>query len=261
MSGAWESPATWATLSAKATTWTLLLSRLSGFMAGLPWLGSEAFPALVRLLVGALLALALMPAVPAAPSLPEGLWGGLAVVATELALGLLLGSGVAWILEAVALAGALMDMQMGFSFAQVLDPTTGQSGSLSGALLSQGAGLLIFTTGLHHAMLLALAESLRLAPLGQGLPLALPALLDTFARLMGQGLRLATPLLAVLFLLDLALALGGKFMPQLQLLQLGFPLKIALGLLVLGGLLRRFDAWLGPLLEAAPREALKLLAG
>ena len=54
----------------------------------------------------------------------------------------ILGSAVAWILEAVAFGGALMDIQMGYSFAQLLDPATGQSASLSGTLLGQVAALI-----------------------------------------------------------------------------------------------------------------------
>ena len=50
-------------------------------------------------------------------------------------------------------------------------------------------------------------------------------------------------------------------MPQLQLLQLSFPLKIALGMTVLGLVLRELAPWLTPLLASAPKLALKLLGG
>jgi flagellar biosynthetic protein FliR len=78
---------------------------------------------------------------------------------------------------------------------------------------------------------------------------------------MAKGFQLAVPVLAVLFLLELVLGISGKFMPQLQLLQLSFPLKIALGLMVLGLVLRELGPWLEPLFEATPRLTLKLLGG
>ena len=59
--------------------------------------------------------------------------------------------------------------------------------------------------------------------------------------------------------MDLVLGISGKFMPQLQLLQLSFPLKIALGLVILGLMLRQLEPWLVPLFERAPRIALRLL--
>jgi flagellar biosynthesis protein FliR len=58
---------------------------------------------------------------------------------------------------------------------------------------------------------------------------------------------------------DFVAGIAGKFMPQLHLIVLTFPLKIAVGLVVLGIVLREFGPWLQPLLEAAPREALRLL--
>ena len=74
-----------------------------------------------------------------------------------------------------------------------------------------------------------------------------------------RGFQLAFPVLFVLFLVDFIAGISGKFMPQLQLLQLSFPLKIATGLVILGLLLREVGPWLVPMLEAAPRLSLKLL--
>jgi flagellar biosynthetic protein FliR len=182
-------------------------------------------------------------------------------MATELAIGLLLGTVVAWVLEAVAFAGTLMDTQMGFSFVQFLDPATSQSSSVSGSLMMQVAALLIFVTGLHHQMILALVDSYRVAPMGHGLPLQAMGLVTLIGQLLAKGFQLAFPVLAVLFLLDLLLGISGKFMPQLQLLQLSFPLKIALGMVILGLVLRELGPWLRPMFDAAPRLTLKLLGG
>jgi flagellar biosynthetic protein FliR len=168
---------------------------------------------------------------------------------------------VAWVLEAVAFAGSLMDMQMGFSFVQLVDPATSQSTSISGSLMLQMASLLIFVTGLHHQMILALVDSYRVAPMGQGVPLQTLGLVTLIGQLLAKGFQLAFPVLAVILLLDLILGISGKFMPQLQLLQLSFPLKIALGMTILGLMLRELGNWLTPMLEAAPRLTLKLLGG
>jgi flagellar biosynthetic protein FliR len=79
--------------------------------------------------------------------------------------------------------------------------------------------------------------------------------------LIAKGFQLAFPVVAVLFLLDLVLGISGKFMPQLQLLQLSFPLKISLGMTILGLMLRELGPWLAPLFDSAPRLTLKLLGG
>ena len=232
----------WAFTGAKAALWVLVLTRVTGLLATFPILGSEQMPMQLRAALGALLATVILPVLPSAPVVPTGIPALMALMAGELAIGMLLGTVVAWILEAVAFAGTLMDTQMGFSFVQFLDPSTGQNSSISGALMMQMATLMVFITGLHHQLILALVDSYRVAP-------------------MGQGVQLAFPVLAVLFLLDLILGISGKFMPQLQLLQLSFPLKISLGMVILGLVLRELGPWLRPLLESGPRLALKLLGG
>jgi flagellar biosynthetic protein FliR len=251
----------WALMGAKAALWVLVLTRVTGLLATFPILGSEQMPMQLRAALGALLATVILPVLPAVPALPTGLPALVALMAGELAIGMLLGTVVAWILEAVAFAGTLMDTQMGFSFVQFLDPATNQSASVSGTLMMQMATLMIYVTGLHHQLILALVDSYRVAPMGQGVPLQVMGLITLIGQLLAKGFQLAFPVLAVLFLLDLILGISGKFMPQLQLLQLSFPLKISLGMVILGLVLRELGPWLRPMLESGPRLALKLLGG
>ncbi len=251
----------WAFTGAKAALWVLVLTRVTGLLATFPVLGSEQMPLQLRAALGALLATVILPVLPTAPVLPTGIPALVALMAGELAIGMLLGTVVAWILEAVAFAGTLMDTQMGFSFVQFLDPATNQSASVSGTLMMQMATLMIFVTGLHHQLILALVDSYRVAPMGQGVPLQVMGLITLIGQVLAKGFQLAFPVLAVLFLMDLILGISGKFMPQLQLLQLSFPLKISLGMVILGLVLRELGPWLRPMLESGPKMALKLLGG
>jgi flagellar biosynthetic protein FliR len=256
-----SSHALWAFTGAQAALWVLVLTRITGLLAAFPLLGAEQMPIQLRAAFAALLATLILPVLPVPTSVPSGIPALVGLMASELAIGLLLGTVVAWILEAVSFAGALMDMQMGFSFVQLLDPATSQNASISGSLMMQMAALLVFVTGLHHQMIFALVDSYRVAPMGQGVPLQVMGLVLLIGQLLAKGFQLAFPVLTVLFLLDLILGISGKFMPQLQLLQLSFPLKIAMGLVILGLLLRQLGDWLTPMFESAPRLALKLLGG
>ena len=256
-----SSSALWAFTGAKAALWVLVLTRITGLLATFPILGSEQMPLQLRAGLGALLATVILPVIPVPATMPTGLPELVGLMASELAVGLLLGTVVAWILEAVAFAGALMDTQMGFSFVQIIDPATSQSTSISGSLMMQMAALLVFITGLHHQMILALVDSYRVAPMGQGIPFQATGLVILIGQLLAKGFQLAFPVIAVLFMMDLTLGISGKFMPQLQLLQLSFPLKIALGSVILGLVLRELGPWLSPLLASAPRLTMKLLGG
>jgi flagellar biosynthetic protein FliR len=254
-----SNPALWTLTQGKVMLWILVLTRLTGLMATFPGLGQERIPIMVRASIAILIAMVLAPVIPAPSQLPSGLWAMVGVMATELAAGLLLGVLISWIVDAVIFAGQLMDFQMGFSFVQFIDPATSHSVSISGSILSQLVLLFLFISNLHHLMILGLVESFRILPIGQGLtgnPLGVVALLG---QLMGRGLQLALPIMIALFFVDVIEGISAKFMPQLQLIQLAFPIKISIGLIILGFILREFPAWIGPILESAPREALRLL--
>ncbi|MCE1229756.1 MAG: flagellar biosynthetic protein FliR [Firmicutes bacterium] len=243
----------------KIVVWVLVLTRITGLVAALPGLGQERLPLMPRVALGLMLAVILAPVVPPPSEIPTGIWHMAGYMVTEMAAGLLMGLFVGWIVEAVGFAGQLMDTQMGFAFAQFLDPATARPASVSGVMLMQLTILFIFVSGLHHQMILALVESYRLVPMGAGLPGNPLQIVSTVGQLLGKGLQLAFPVLFTLFLIDALQGISARFMPQLQLMQLAFPLKIGVGLAILGVVLRELFSWLMPLFQAAPREALRFL--
>lgn len=254
-----SNPALWTLTEGKVLLWILVLTRLTGLMATFPGLGQERIPIMIRASMAILIALVIAPVIPIPAQLPTGMWGLVGVLAIEFAAGLLLGILVSWIVDAVVFAGQLMDFQMGFSFVQFIDPATSHTVSISGSILSQLVLLFLFISNLHHLMILGLVESFRILPIGHGLagnPLGVVAMLG---QLLGRGLQLALPIMIALFFVDVIEGISAKFMPQLQLIQLAFPLKISVGLIILGFIIREFPAWIEPLLESAPREALRLL--
>jgi flagellar biosynthetic protein FliR len=255
------SPALWAFTQAKALVWLLVVVRLTGMLATMPGFGQTRVPLLARTALVVLLATVLAPLVPMPKALPDGVWSLAAVMVTEVSAGLLMGLCVAWIVDAVAFAGQLMDTQMGFAFVQFLDPVSSHTVSISGAMLTQVTMLFLLVSGLHHQMIAALAESFRILPIGQGIPLRPLDLVAAMGQIMVRGLQLAFPVILTLLLIDVMEGIAGKFMPQLQLIQLSFPIKIGIGLAVLGLLLREFVYWLQPLLEEAPKAALRLVMG
>ena len=259
MSPLLSNPALWTLTQGKMMLWILVMTRLTGLMATFPGLGQERIPLEIRAAVTILISLVITPVVPVPAQMPTGMWALVGVMATELAAGLLLGVLVSWIVDAVSFAGQLMDFQMGFSFVQFIDPATSHPVSISGSILSQLVVLFLFISNLHHHMILGLVESFRILPIGQGLsgnPLGVVAMLS---QLMARGLQLALPIMIALFFVDVIEGISAKFMPQLQLIQLSFPIKISVGLIILGFTIREFPAWIEPILESAPREALRLL--
>jgi flagellar biosynthetic protein FliR len=243
-----QNPAIWA------------FTQVKGLLASMPGFGQTRTPLLIRVALVVLMSMVLAPVVAPPKALPDGMYQLTGIILTELAAGLLMGLCVAMIIDIMAFAGQLMDTQMGYAFVQFLDPVSAHPVSVSGALLTQLTMIFILVSGLHHQMIMALAESYRIMPIGQGLPLKPLLLVAQIGQIMVRGFQLAFPVMLTLFLIDVMEGISGKFMPQLQLIQLSFPIKIAVGLTVLGVVLRELSAWIRPLLEDAPRVALRLLA-
>jgi flagellar biosynthetic protein FliR len=253
-------PALWSLTQAWVLAFFLTLLRLGGLMAAMPGFGQTRVSLTVRIVMVAMLALVISP-LAGRPAVPvASVWDLAGIMVTELGTGVLMGLAVAWIVDMVAFAGQLMDAQMGFSFVQLLDPVSAHPVAISGSLLNQVTMILILVSGLHHQMIRALVESYRILPMGQAFSLNPQLVVMDMGRILEKGFQLAFPVLFVLFIVDFTAGLAGKFMPQLHLITLTFPLKIAVGTTVLGIVLREFGPWLQPLLEEAPREALRLLA-
>jgi flagellar biosynthetic protein FliR len=98
------------------------------------------------------------------------------------------------------------------------------------------SGVMFFALGLDRAVLRLFADSLDSIPAGSyrfGVGSAQP-LIELGAALFSTGLRLALPVMALLLMLDVALALLGRLNQQLQLLTLSFPVKMLTALLAMG---------------------------
>jgi flagellar biosynthetic protein FliR len=155
--------------------------------------------------------------------------GGLsAAIASEAVMGITIGLGIAFVMELLSMAAQVSGLQAGFGFASTIDPNTQND---SGVLLIAAetiAGLLFLASGLDREVVRAFAGSLERFPPGQ---FALNATIgEAIVKLSGGifslGVRLALPVVALLGMVDLALALLGRLNAQLQLVSLAFPVKM-----------------------------------
>jgi flagellar biosynthetic protein FliR len=102
-------------------------------------------------------------------------------------------------------------------------------------------GSLFFALGFDRQVLRLLAESLERIPdpAGEFSGASAQVLVDMTASLLSVGVRLALPVVAVLVMVDVALALLGRLNSQVHMMSLAFPIKMLAALLVL--------AWVAPL--------------
>jgi flagellar biosynthetic protein FliR len=213
----------------------LVLTRMAGAMIFVPLPGVRNTPEPVRLVLAVGLTFALFPFWPSPASTTSGSIGWLLVaVAGEAALGLVIGVAVSLMTEGFLLAAQTLGLQAGYAYASAVDPTSQADSTVLQLIAQLSASLLFLAAGLDRQVIRILASSFETHPAGtfSYSPSSVEAILALGAKMFVVGLRLALPVLALLLLLDLALALLERVHSQLHLLTLAFPLKMAAALVI-----------------------------
>ena len=234
---------------------------VAGAFVFVPWPGVRGVPEPVRAMFVLGFTLALRPCWPAIGS-PELTPGSLAAGAVmEAGVGMAIGVPVAILLESFTLAAQILGLQAGYAYSSTIDPNTEADSGVLLVFAQLMAGLLFFALGLDRQMLRLFAESLEKVPLGAyraGLPAA-EVLIRLGSRLFVLGVRLALPVVALMLLIDVALALLGRLNQQLQLLSLAFPAKMLAALAVLTWTMAAFPRLLGEFGEQSWLAARRML--
>ncbi|MDB5856576.1 MAG: type secretion system inner rane protein [Ramlibacter sp.] len=213
----------------------LVATRLSALLLMTPVLHAVPLPPTVRLvLVLALSAALAMPLAGATAAIAD-LGGLLDAFVRELAIGATLGLGVLMAFSGFGLAGRLIDVQVGFGIAQVFDPLTRTQVPVVTSALSLASVVFFFLVNGHHALLRGVAFSLNRFPAGQPWSLQDVAgpVLQQAAGLFTLGFALAAPIVLCLLLVEFALGVVARNLPQANMFVLGIPVKVVAGLLVL----------------------------
>jgi flagellar biosynthetic protein FliR len=215
----------------------LTLMRVSLVVFLLPFYGGDTLPVMVKAFVCLVLTMALWPHLSFPGELmPAHPWGIALILLNELILGLMLGLCVAFIFTGIQTGGEIMGFQMGFTMVTLADPLSGAQVSITSHLLYMVALLIFLALDGHLVLLRGLADSFAIIPPG-GLTVGgqlTGSVLELSALMFSVAVQIAGPIIAALFMVELALALMGRAAPQMNLLTLGFPLKIAVGFFFIG---------------------------
>lgn len=210
----------------------LVFVRVGGLLMAAPFFSRPFVPVQVKVMLAVLLAFILVGyasgPLPAHAGHPVGFAVALLVEATT---GLLLGFAAGLVVQAVQMAGEVIGFQMSLSLAGVYSPVDGTTSNPVGQLLSL-AFLLLFVLldGPHH-LIRALAASFEVVPLGGAHIAAGGALLlGWMGEFFATALRLAAPFMVTLLLLDVALGIFARVVPQADLFALSLPVKLMAGL-------------------------------
>jgi flagellar biosynthetic protein FliR len=140
------------------------------------------------------------------------------------------------IFSAIQGSGHLIDTFGGFQLAQAYDPGMAINGAQFTRLFQMTAIVLLFASDGYQLVLGGLFRSFDAIPVTGMIDLTRPteALIAAVGQTMLSAVQIAGPLLIVLFLADVGLGLVTRVAPALNAFAMGFPVKIALTLGLVG---------------------------
>ncbi len=192
-------------------------------------------PRLFRVLLGLGLSTCLLSAGPNATLLsaahPSTL---LAAAVHELGIGLMVVLAFQLAFGALYLAGRTIDVQAGYGLAMLIDPTTRTQTPLVGTLFAYAAAAMFFAFDGHIELLKLLGASLDAIPLGSwAMPHSIARVSAFMALVFAGAFGVAGAAILALFLVDMAIAMLSRTVPQMNVLVFGIQVKTVVLLLVL----------------------------
>jgi flagellar biosynthesis protein FliR len=212
----------------------LVFTRMIGLFVTSPIWSNPYVPVQLRVALALVLGLLVLPLV-GTPELPSRIIELAPLVVKELLVGLIIGFIATVIFAAIHLAGELLDIDMGLSLMNVLDPLTGAQVPLVGNFKYLLALLVFLAIGGHHTLLIGVVQSYLVIPVGGVTvgPAVTEAMMDIASGVFLAALRIAAPVMGALLLTTVALGVVNRAVPQMNVFIVGLPVKLGVGVFML----------------------------
>lgn len=215
------------------TRFLLIFIRCLGFFMVTPIFGRREYPAAAKIGLSALLSLIIYPTILGMDDVPNtSLQNIFLLVLRESAVGLTLGYVTLLLFSALYIAGELVDTEMGFGIVNVIDPQSRTQVPLTGNFYYMLAIMVFLCINGHHHLIGAIIKSFERVPLGEAVLAGelLQSILFIFGNSFIIGIKVALPIVAMIFLTDFALGIIARTVPQMNVFIVGLPIKIFIGI-------------------------------
>ncbi len=215
----------------------MVFTRIAAIFLIIPFLHSARIPNNVKILISLTFTILIFPIVKTDLNIAElNYFEIFSNIISELLMGLAIGFFITIVYSAIQGAGRLIDFSSGFGISAVLDPVNNISATVTTNFYSIIATTLFFMIGGHRIIISGVAQSYAIIPLGKFTlnSAAVQMLSRSFSDIFLIALKVSAPIMAALFLTEIALAILTRSIPQINVFVVGFPLKIAAGLLIVG---------------------------
>ncbi|WP_040211250.1 flagellar biosynthetic protein FliR, partial [Clostridium polynesiense] len=210
----------------------LIFFRLIGFFIQLPVLFPTGTPNYMKIIFSLLLAFSIAPFLLNKAINIENNYMLIIYCINEIISGLVLGYVTNLCFEAIRIAGSLLDMQMGLSMLSMFDPNSKSTSTLLERLLYWTALIIFLLIDGHHILIKLIVESYEYVTVGSSMVFqeTIMMSINAFIQYFIIGLKIAIPIVLIIIITDITLGLVARTVPQLNVMILGLPIKLLVGL-------------------------------
>jgi flagellar biosynthetic protein FliR len=167
----------------------------------------------------------------------------------EFAVGYAMGFIMQMFLAVFHIGGELMDLQMGFSMAQMYDPSTNSQVSVTGNFITIMYVMLFFITNSHLNLMAIAAKSYSVVPIGLGGVSGKIGVynIELFGYILVYAVQLALPILVTEILVEVAVGILMRVVPNINVFVVNMQIKVMVGMLVLLTIIPMLVQYLGKL--------------
>ncbi|WP_368654829.1 flagellar biosynthetic protein FliR [Ornithinibacillus sp. 4-3] len=213
----------------------LIFVRMTAFFVILPFFSYRTIPVRVKIAFSFFLAIIIFSSMDTSTMMVGDFY--LLLLIKEIVVGLLIGFIAYLIVTAVQVAGGFVDFQMGFAIANVIDPQTGVQSPLTGQFFYIIALLFLLSVNGHHLLIDGIFASYQMIPIDQmvffGSENIAIFVIQAFSKMFLIAFQMAIPIVGCLFLVDVALGIIARTVPQLNVFVVGLPLKIFVSFVII----------------------------
>ncbi len=215
----------------------LYLVRMTGFVYAAPFYGRQGVPNQYKIALSVFLAyLVYYATLPHQALVYSTVMEYAILVLRETIVGIVIGWAANICIAIVMLAGRIVDMDIGFSMVNAMDPTTREMATVTGLYYQYSVMLILLLSGMHRYVIEAIVESYSLIPLG-GMVFHLDkmynSMLSYLTEYVNIGFRICMPIFTVILIVNVVLGILAKVAPQMNMFAVGMQIKLLTGLAVM----------------------------
>ncbi|MEM5384728.1 flagellar biosynthetic protein FliR [Paraburkholderia phymatum] len=237
--------------------------RILALMATAPAFGEKSLPTRVKIGLAAFVTIVVAPTLAAMPQVTvfsaQGVW----IIVNQFLIGAALGFTMQMVFAAVEAAGNFMGMSMGLGFATFFDPHAAGSTDVMSRFVNMIALLTFLALDGHLQMLSALIQTFQSLPVAANVLGAngWRVLVGWGSTVISAGLLLSLPVVTALLITNLALGILNRAAPQIGVFQVGLPVTVITGLLLIQLMLPNMMPFFSRLFESGIDEMGRVAAG